>query len=67
MNNLLLGIISLAISLTILGVVVYCLLLVPKPGWANQIIQALGILCAVLMVLQMFGLWTGGPMVRIGP
>jgi hypothetical protein len=56
--------ISILVTLLILGVVLYCLQLVPMDGTVRRIIQAVVILFAVLWLLQVLGLWSGLPALR---
>jgi len=56
--------ISILVTLLILGVALYCLQLLPLDATVKRIIQVLAILFAVLWVLSALGLWSGLPALR---
>ena len=53
--------ISLIVTLVIIGVVLYLLQLIPMDGTIKQIIHVVIILCVILWLLQAFGVVTGFP------
>ena len=56
--------ISILVTLLILGVALYCLQLLPMDATVKRVIQVLAILFALLWVLQVLGLWSGLPAMR---
>lgn len=56
--------ISILVTLLIVGVLLYIVSLVPMQATVRQIIYAVVVLCVVLWLLQVFGLWAGPPLLR---
>lgn len=56
--------VSIIVTLLIVGVCLYCLQLLPLDSTVKRIIQVLVILFAVLWVLQSLGVWSGLPALR---
>jgi len=56
--------ISILITLVVLGVILYLINLIPMEGWVKQVIRVLAILFVVLWLLQALGLWSGLPVLR---
>jgi hypothetical protein len=53
--------ISILVTLIVLGVILYIVGLIPMDNTLRRIIQALAILFVCLYLLQIFGLWSGLP------
>jgi hypothetical protein len=56
--------ISLLVTLIVLGVILYIIGLIPMDGTIRRIIQVLAILFVCLYVLQILGVWHGAPALR---
>ena len=56
--------ITILITLVILGVCLYLVELIPMDGTIKQIIRVVAVLFVVLYLLQAFGIWNGLPNLR---
>ena len=54
--------INLLVILVIIGVLLYCVELLPMNATIKRIIQVVACLVAFLYVLQAFGIWHGMPL-----
>lgn len=57
--------ISILITLILLGVALYLINLIPMDAWIKQVIRVVAILVVVLWLLQALGLFGAFPVVRL--
>lgn len=56
--------ISLIITLVVLGLIFYCIELIPMAAPFPTIIRVVAVIIALLIILQFFGITTGLPTLR---